>query len=83
MQSEEQEDEDEKAETDNSVVTVVTVSPAEKQLSDLKVSMRDTQPVGSLVQVARSLDQARAVLTFVEAIADKTLRSTVVLTAAR
>lgn len=45
--------------------------------------MRDTQPVGNLVAACRTLDQAKAVLVFVEAIAEKTLRNTVVLTAAR
>lgn len=39
--------------------------------------------MGSLVESCRTLDQAKAVLTFVEAISEKTLRSTVVLTAAR
>ena len=41
------------------------------------------QPAGSLVARARSLDQARAVVTFLDAASEKTLRSTVALTAAR
>ncbi len=45
--------------------------------------MRDTQFVGSLLDRARTLDQGRALLTFIEAIQEKTLRSTVVLTAGR
>ncbi|KAI9228510.1 MAG: GNAT acetyltransferase 2-domain-containing protein [Piptocephalis tieghemiana] len=53
------------------------------ELADLKSSLVDTQPVGSLVSTARTMDQARAILTFVEAISEKTLRSTVALTAAR
>ncbi|KAL2917077.1 N-acetyltransferase 10 [Polyrhizophydium stewartii] len=59
------------------------LTPAETELADLKESLKDTQPVGALVGCARTLDQAKAVLTFVEAIAEKTLRSTVTLTAAR
>ena len=56
---------------------------ARKELDSIKESLVDTQPVGSLVQIARTVDQAKALLTFVEAIAEKTLRSTVTLTAAR
>lgn len=41
------------------------------------------QPAGSLVAKTRSLDQARAVVTFLDAASEKTLRSTVALTAAR
>jgi N-acetyltransferase 10 len=59
------------------------LTESEKELQDLKESMKDTQPVGSLVNCAKTLDQAKSVLTFVEAIAEKTLRSTVTLTAAR
>lgn len=53
------------------------------ELKDLKESLRETQPVGALVDQARTLDQAKAILTFVEAISEKTLRSTVALTASR
>jgi N-acetyltransferase 10 len=58
-------------------------SESAQELSDLQTSMKDTQPAGALVDACRTLDQARAVLTFAEAIAEKTLRSTVVMTAAR
>ncbi|TPX60136.1 hypothetical protein PhCBS80983_g02008 [Powellomyces hirtus] len=61
----------------------VPLTPTEKELAELKESLKDTQPVGSLVNCAKTLDQAKAILTFIEAIADKTLRSTVALTAAR
>ncbi|KAG9292175.1 hypothetical protein G9A89_023895 [Geosiphon pyriformis] len=53
------------------------------ELKELKESLADTQPAGSLVETARTLDQAKAILTFIEAISEKTLRSTVTLTAAR
>lgn len=56
---------------------------ADKELADLKSSLQDTQPVGSLANCTKTVDQAKAVLTFVEAIADKTLRATVSLTAGR
>ncbi|KAM4618691.1 RNA cytidine acetyltransferase isoform 1-T2 [Polymixia lowei] len=58
-------------------------SPREQELKDLKESLQDTQPVGVLVDNCRTMDQAKAVLKFIEAISEKTLRSTVALTAAR
>jgi len=58
-------------------------SDREEELAELKNNLQDTQPVGALVNQARTLDQAKALLKFVEAISEKTLRSTVSLTAAR
>ncbi|KAI1467572.1 DUF699-domain-containing protein [Daldinia caldariorum] len=60
-----------------------TKSPEQIELEQIKESLRDTQPIGSLVQLARTKDQADALVTFVDAIAAKTLRNTVSLTAAR
>lgn len=59
------------------------MTPAQTELLSLQQSLQDTQPVGALVSCARTLDQGKALLKFVEAISEKTLRSTVVLTAAR
>ena len=53
------------------------------QLKELKDSLSETQPIGTLVETARTVDQAKAIMTFVEAISEKNLRSTVSLTAAR
>ena len=58
-------------------------SLAKKELEDVKESFANAQPIGSLVKLARTTDQAKALLTFVEAIKEKTLSSTVTLTAAR
>ena len=58
-------------------------SAAKKELESMKESLADSQPVGSLVTLAKTVDQAKALLTFVDAIAEKTLRSTVALTAGR
>lgn len=55
----------------------------ESQLKDLQESLADTKPVGELVKLAKTIDQAQAILTFVDAIAEKTLSSTVTLTAGR
>ncbi|MCJ1284998.1 killer toxin resistant protein [Xylographa opegraphella] len=58
-------------------------SDTKKELNEIKESLADSQPVGSLVMLAKTVDQAKALLTFVDAIAEKTLKSTVTLTAAR
>ncbi|KAI0889357.1 DUF699-domain-containing protein [Annulohypoxylon maeteangense] len=58
-------------------------SPEEIELEKIKDSLQDTQPIGSLVKLARTKDQAEALITFVDAISAKTLRNTVSLTAAR
>ncbi|KAG8707408.1 N-acetyltransferase 10, partial [Ceratobasidium sp. 395] len=73
----------------------------EAELNELKESLADTKPIGELIKLAKTVDQAsidrfgligtpklicsqaKALLTFVEAIAEKTLSSTVTLTAAR
>ncbi|XP_033646077.1 RNA cytidine acetyltransferase-like [Asterias rubens] len=60
-----------------------SLSPSDAELKDLKASLQDTQPVGSLVNCTKTVDQAKAVLKFVEAISEKTLRSTLCMTAAR
>lgn len=58
-------------------------SPLKRELQAIKDKYADSQPVGSLVTLAKTVDQANALLTFVTAISEKTLRSTVTLTAAR
>lgn len=58
-------------------------TPASKELKLFQTEFIDQKPLGALVEAARTIDQAKAVVTFVEAIAEKTLRSTVALTAAR
>ena len=61
----------------------IAEGPSGRELRELKASLKDTQPVGTIVDLVKSLDQAKAVLTFVEAAADKSLRCTVALTAGR
>ncbi|KAJ7608711.1 GNAT acetyltransferase 2-domain-containing protein [Roridomyces roridus] len=58
-------------------------SPDQAQLEELRESLADTTPAGPLLTLAKTLDQAQALLTFIEAISEKTLSSTVTLTAAR
>lgn len=71
------------ADGDEQQYSEVFVSEQEHELNKLKADMQEAPPIGSLVQVCRTLDQAKAVLTFADAIAEKTLRSTVALTAGR
>ncbi|KAJ7194724.1 GNAT acetyltransferase 2-domain-containing protein [Mycena pura] len=58
-------------------------SPEQTQLEGLRESLADTTPAGPLLTLSKTLDQAQALLTFIEAISEKTLSSTVTLTAAR
>nr|XP_022903005.1 RNA cytidine acetyltransferase isoform X1 [Onthophagus taurus] len=58
-------------------------SENDAELESLKESLRETQPVGVLVNCCKTLDQAKALLKFIEAISEKSLRSTVSLTASR
>lgn len=60
-----------------------SMTESEQQLVHLKDSLQDTQPVGAIANCTRTLDQAKGLLLFIEAISEKTLRSTVVMTAAR
>ncbi|KAL9043898.1 MAG: hypothetical protein Q9214_002930, partial [Letrouitia sp. 1 TL-2023] len=55
----------------------------QEELQGIKDGLVDSPPLGPLVQLARTAEQAKALLTFVDALAEKTLRSTVTLTAAR
>ncbi|KAJ4840707.1 hypothetical protein Tsubulata_018896 [Turnera subulata] len=59
------------------------LSEAERDLKDLKEQLQDHFPVGPLIKKCCTLDQGKAVVTFLDAVLDKTLRSTVALLAAR
>lgn len=67
----------------NPVSKNTELSVEDKELDKLKESLKDTQPVSSLIDCCRTLDQGKALLKFIDAISEKTLRSTVSLTAAR
>lgn len=60
-----------------------SVHTTDPKLVELKASLEDTPTAGSLVGLAKTLDQAQAILSFLDAISEKSLRSTVALTAAR
>ncbi|XP_029633434.1 RNA cytidine acetyltransferase [Octopus sinensis] len=60
-----------------------SLSQSERELVALKESLQDTQPVGAIINCARTLDQAKGLLKFIDSVSEKTLRNTVVMTAAR
>ncbi|XP_014475286.1 PREDICTED: N-acetyltransferase 10-like isoform X2 [Dinoponera quadriceps] len=60
-----------------------TILEEQSNLDSLKESLKDTQPVSAIINCCKTIDQAKAVLKFIECISEKTLRSTVSLTAAR
>ncbi|XP_024017352.1 RNA cytidine acetyltransferase 1 isoform X2 [Morus notabilis] len=59
------------------------LSEAEQDLKNLKEELVDDFPVGPLIKKCCTLDQGKAVITFLDSILDKTLKSTVALLAAR
>lgn len=54
-----------------------------QELRKIVADLEDVHPAGDLVSISKTSDQAKAILTFIDAIAEKTLRSTVTLTAGR
>ncbi|TYI50472.1 hypothetical protein E1A91_D12G104200v1 [Gossypium mustelinum] len=59
------------------------LSESERDLKNLKQELSEDFPVGPLIKKCCTLDQGKAVVTFLDAILDKNLRSTVALLAAR
>ena len=52
-------------------------------IRDSNSNATDTQPIGSVLNLTRTFDQANALLKFVDVISEKKFRSTVSLTAGR
>ncbi|GJQ12855.1 hypothetical protein GpartN1_g4646.t1 [Galdieria partita] len=59
------------------------ITKNQQEWSELKSSLEETPILGELISRTKTLDQAKALLAFIEAITEKTLRSTIALTAAR
>ena len=55
----------------------------QKQLKDLKHSLKDSKPIGNLVALCRTYDQASSVMQIVDNISEKSMKSTISLTAGR
>ncbi|TRY75386.1 hypothetical protein TCAL_06345 [Tigriopus californicus] len=58
-------------------------SPLEMELQAVQEKFQDSQPTGVLLNQCKTLDQAQALLEFIDAITDKKLDRTISLTAAR
>ena len=59
------------------------LSPDDIELKEIKDKFVESQPTGVLLGQCKTLDQAKALLEFVDAVTDKKLDRTVSLTAAR
>jgi N-acetyltransferase 10 len=55
----------------------------QKELEKLKDKLKKTEIISDLIRCTLTLDQAKCVLTFIESIVDKTLKSTISLTSGR
>lgn len=64
-------------------VPKIDTNLVDPELLELRESMANKQPIGSLVNLCRTVDQANAVIKFTDTLLKKTSRSTVSLTAAR
>ncbi|CAN6640335.1 RNA cytidine acetyltransferase [Trichomonascus vanleenenianus] len=58
-------------------------SAKQMELRGIKDALEGVEPAQSLVNLAKTTDQAKAILQFIDSIAEKTLRNTVALTAGR
>ena len=55
----------------------------QRELKDLKLQLKETKPIGNLVNICKTLDQARAVMQIVDSVSEKSLKTTISLTAGR
>lgn len=56
---------------------------SEKELNELKLSLKDKAPIGNLIALCKTVDQAKCVMAMVESISEKITKTTVSITAAR
>ena len=59
------------------------MTPEMQELIDVREKFQDSQPTGSLLNLCKTVDQAKALLEFIDAITEKKLDRTVSLTASR
>jgi N-acetyltransferase 10 len=71
------------ANVDTIDVSGILKSPNDEELEELKESLRDTPPAGPLINLCKTLDQAKAVAQFIDQLAEKQLKPPTSLTAAR
>ena len=61
----------------------VFISEREKELNELKKAMESKAPIGPLVSVCKTVDQAKSIMLMVDAISEKNNKNIVSITAAR
>lgn len=64
-------------------VPKIDTSQIDPKLLELRDSLSNQQPLGSLIALCRTVDQANAVIKFTDTLLKKTARATISLTAAR
>jgi N-acetyltransferase 10 len=55
----------------------------QKKLKDLKFQLKETKPIGNLVGLCKTYDQATSVMQLVDKVSEKSLKGTISLTAGR
>ncbi|CEL94006.1 unnamed protein product [Vitrella brassicaformis CCMP3155] len=68
---------------DTDILDVKKGPPISQELQELRATFADTPPLGPIIGLTVTVDQAKAVMTVTDAIAEKLLRTTVAITAAR
>ncbi len=58
-------------------------SERDKELCTLKSQMKDKAPIGQLLELCKTLDQAKCVMAMVDSISEKSMRATVSINAGR
>ena len=74
---------DEKGDNGEVNVQNLYLTEEQKKLKNLKMELKDSKPIGNLVNKCKTLDQAKAVMSLVDSISEKNLKQTLSLTAGR
>jgi len=61
----------------------IFISKREKELNDLKKSLQNKNPIGPLLNLCKTVDQAKAIMYLVDVISEKNPKNTVSLTSGR
>ena len=61
----------------------IYLTQEQKELKDLKASLVNTKPIGNLVALCKTYDQASTVMQIVDNVSERSLKSTISLTAGR
>ena len=61
----------------------IFISKREKELNDLKKSLQNKNPIGPLLNLCKTVDQAKAIMCLVDIISEKNPKNTVSLTSGR